>query len=391
MNNIIIELDWANNDDLDKNLEMENKYKIETFEKMNLKINLLRGIYAHGFNEPSNIQKESIKAIIEEKGNLIIQAQSGTGKTGSFIISALQILNENNNTQIIIITPTRELAKQHYENILSISQYMNISVLLLIGGDFSDYRNSLNSNIIIGTPGKILKSIEIKKIDLTNLKLCVLDEADHLYDEIFSEQMTNIFKNIKCKYVLYSATYSDNFLEYMNKIYNNPYKILIDKCKINLSSIEQTYIDIKNEKIKINELINLYKYNKINCQTLIFFNTTLKIKKIKEEFKKENIEAEEIHSKMEQQQREKILQQFKNGKIKILLSSDLLNRGIDIQNLSLIINYDIPLNKETYIHRIGRCGRFLKSGKIINLVLKQDYKNFDSILKYYNISIKNFT
>lgn len=384
-------MDWSNDEDdkiphIDLVLE-EDKYKKEKFEDMNLKKNLLRGIYNHGFDTPSLIQQKAICALINEQNNIIIQSQSGTGKSGVFLISALQLIDEDiRYPQVLIITPTRELAIQHYKNILSLSEFMNVKTLLVIGEDKTEFTNA---HCVIGTLGKLIYAMTTNKINFNSLKLCILDEADNLMNNNFNNQMSVVYSKIKTKYCLFSATYTLSDQEFIKKQFGNTFNILLNTSQINLQAIKQYRISLNNELDKLNCLKYLLKDYLSNKKVIVFFNTNKKINGVKEDLINVNIDSVEINSNLTQIERNNILERFRNNKIKFLLSSDLLNRGIDIQGLEVIINYDIPNNYEAYIHRIGRCGRFYKSGIVYNLISSNEaLTTLQKISEFYNINIE---
>ena len=358
-----------------------------SFDNMQLQENLLRGIYSYGFEKPSNIQSKSINLLKSGK-DLIAQSQSGTGKTGAFVIGCLSKINEDNkNIQIIILSPTRELAIQIFNVSKDISQYMNIKSQLLIGGlskNLNTIKNDLqDTQLVIGTPGKIYDLINRKILNINNLETIILDEADEMLSKDFKEQIFDILKyiNNKIQIVLYSATLSKEIIDITENILDNPEKILIANEELTLEGIKQYYINTIYDKFKVDALIDIYSSLSIN-QTIIYVNTINRALQLQNKLKFEGLISSLIHSKLSQDERNSILNNFRNGSSRILLSTDIISRGIDIQSVSIIINYDIPNYKETYIHRIGRSGRYGRKGYAINFCCNNDINYSTSIEEF---------
>lgn len=365
----------------------------ETFDDMNLNDNLLRGIYSHGFEKPSNIQKKSINILSSGK-DLIAQSQSGTGKTGAFVIGCLNKINEDNkNLQILILSPTRELSIQINNVVNSISQYQKIKSLLLIGGSVKSLsqirKDILETQLIIGTPGKIYDLINRKIIDIKNLETIVLDEADEMLSKDFKEQIFEILKfiNNKIQIALYSATLSKDILEITENILDNPEQILVTKDELTLEGIRQFFIYLPSDRDKMSTLIDIYSSLPIN-QTIIYVNTINRALQLRNKLKMEGLESSLLHSKLQQSERNDVLDSFRSGSSRILLSTDIISRGIDIQSVSVIINFDIPNYKETYIHRIGRSGRYGRKGFAINFCSNYDINKMKAIEEFYSTSIE---
>tara|TARA_B100001094_G_scaffold331897_1_gene401822 strand:+ start:1249 stop:2394 length:1146 start_codon:yes stop_codon:yes gene_type:complete len=366
-----------------------------TFDEMGLNDNLLRGIFSYGFEYPSNIQKKSIKLLNSGK-DLIAQSQSGTGKTGAFVIGSLNKINENNkNIQIIILSPTRELATQIYNVATSLSQYMNIKTTLLIGGNQLSLDNTKkelkDTQLIIGTPGKIYDLINRNILNINKLDTLILDEADEMLSKDFKEQIFNILKfvNNKIQVVLYSATLSKDILDTVDNILDDPIKILIQNEELTLQGIRQFYINTVYDKYKVDALIDIYSSLSIN-QTIIYVNTINRAMQLENKLKYQGLSSNILHSKLNQSERNDILSNFRSGSSRILISTDIIARGIDIQSVSIIINYDIPNYKETYIHRIGRSGRYGRKGYAINFCCNNDINKLKIIEEFYSTSIEEF-
>ena len=392
-----------NNDIMTKNIQ-ENKYELkvyDNFEKMNLKKNLLRGIYARGFETPSPIQSKAIKPIIDGK-DLIAQSQSGTGKTGSFTIGILETIDlKTNYCQCIILAPTRELAIQINDEISSISKFLlndtkkkyKIVSMCMVGGtsikqNISDIYD-LKPCIIVGTPGRIYDMIKRKVLITENVKNIIIDEADEMLSQGFNEQMCKIFNHIPrdVQISLFSATLPNEIIKMTDKFMREPVKILLDRDLLTLEGIKQYYVILDNEDQKNETIIDIYDNMEV-AQSVIFCNTKKKVEVLSSNLSFNKFTVSCIYSSIDKKEREKVMKDFTNGTTRILITTDLLSRGIDVQHVNLVINYDIPVDKETYLHRIGRSGRYGRKGIAINLITKNDFYAIQAIEAYYNTVIE---
>lgn len=351
---------------------------------------LLRGIYSYGFEKPSNIQSRSIP-IIQSGKDILAQSQSGTGKTGAFSIGCLSNIEQNNKLQHLIIAPTHELAMQIKEVITSLSKYMNIRIELIIGKTtISDSIESLNNNpnIVIGTPGRILDMINRKHLFTSDLRSLILDEADEILSFGFIDAIYNIIRYLptECQVCLFSATIPSEIITMSNKFLDNPEQILIKKEDVSLQGIKQFFINVANYDWKLDTILDLYSKISIN-QCIIYINKKNTLYQLYNKLKEENLPVSYISSDLNSSERKDTLNNFRNGTYRILLSTDLLSRGIDIQQLSLVINFDLPSEKETYIHRIGRSGRYGRKGLAINLIDQNEVRQMKEIESYYKITI----
>ena len=364
---------------------------IGSFDDLKLKDELLRGIYSYGFESPSRIQYLSIPKFLSGK-DLVAQAQSGTGKTGAFTISVLNKIDpEVNKTQALILSPTHELTSQITDVLLELNKYTKYSIEKLIGGmTTNDCRQILLSDpqIIVGTPGKILDLINRKYLFTDSINSFVLDEADEMLSYGFQESISTIisFLSRECQICLYSATIPDEILELTNKFMNNPERILVKNDELTLDGIKQFYINSKNSDWKVDIIKDLYEMINIG-QCLIYINSKERLNQVYNELFKNNFPVNSISGDKTIQERRKIMDDFKRGEIRTLLSTDLLSRGIDIQQLSVVINYDLPVEKEVYIHRIGRSGRYGRKGVAINLITDKDYGKLNELKTHYNTKI----
>ncbi len=371
--------------------------EIENWDDLpNIKEELLRGIYSYGFESPSPIQKKAILPIFN-KNDVIAQAQSGTGKTGCFAIGILNMIDPSlNNTQALVITPTRELSFQIKKVIDSIGVMIkNLKTHVLVGGqnidnDISNLKK--NPDIIVGCPGRIYDMLTRKKFLANNLKILVLDEADEMLSYGFKEQIHNIFQYLPndIQLAFFSATIPPMVETLIEKVMRNPIKILVKAEQLTLEGIEQYYVALDDEDSKYEALKDLYQLYSVS-QCIIFCNSVKRVELLYKNMTDENFPVSQIHSNMNKEDRTKNYNNFINGKSRVLISSDVTSRGIDIQQVSIIINYDIPNCKHNYLHRIGRSGRWGRKGMGINFVTKKNIKNMKEIESFYNTEIKELT
>jgi superfamily II DNA/RNA helicase len=373
---------------------------ITTFEDAQLKENLLRGIYSYGWERPSYIQQQGIPAILTGR-DVIMQAQSGMGKTGTFSISLLQHINEEQaEIQGIIILPTRELADQVFEVIRALGDYLKLNFIKCVGK--THVKDKLiyadRATILVGTPGKIcaVLSRQLIKSQPFNLHLLVIDEFDKTLEEDFIPTIKEIFGyiNTNTQVVLSSATVNDDVLDIAGHFMRDPIIIKIKEEDITLDGIQQFYINCEKEEWKFETIMDLYK-TLIIAQSIIFVNSKRKCDFLEDMFRERDFTIKSIHGGMEQEERDIIMKEFRSGTVRILLSTDLTARGIDVPGISLVINYDLPTDKAQYIHRIGRTGRYGKKGSAINLIGNHyDTKLLRAIEDFYSTAIhelpKNF-
>ena len=363
-----------------------------SFEDLDLNDELLRGIYSYGFEKPSKIQYISIPLIKSGK-DVIAQSQSGTGKTGAFSIGILNNIDTTiKKTQYIVLTPTHELAKQIYSVIENLSARMDITICKVIG------KTSINESImelkrdpqiIVATPGRLFDMISKRHIFTDNIKTLVLDEADEMLSGGFMEILYDIIKCMpkKCQICLFSATMPKEILDLTNNFMDNPERLLVNKEELTLEGIKQFYIDLKQYNWKFDVLYDIYETINIT-QSIIYVNSKNILNNLYDRLSRDEYPVSYIHGDMQTVEREKNLNDFKNGITRIMLSTDLLSRGIDIQQLSLVINFDLPRNKETYIHRIGRSGRYGRKGTAINFITSEDVEHMKEIENFYNTKIE---
>jgi len=363
-----------------------------TFDDLKLNDNLLRGIYSHGFENPSPIQGKAIPHMNDKK-DLVAQAQSGTGKTGAFCIGVLNNIDpESKTTQALIINPTHELANQNLSVMKDLSSFMDLSVLSVVGGtNVRKCQEDLNKQpqIIVGTPGRLLDMIQKRYLITEHIKILIFDEADEILSFGFKESIYGIIQFIPkaTQICIFSATIPDEVLDLTDKFMNKPEKILVNKDKLTLDGILQFYINVKVNDWKFDVLTDIYETINVS-QCIIYINSKNKLMEVNDKLKERGFPVECIHGELSGDLRKHIMEDFKSGKLRILLSTDLLSRGIDIQQLSLVINFDLPREKETYIHRIGRSGRYGRKGVSINFVTDRDLEYLNEIKTFYDTKIE---
>eukprot|EP01083_Nonionella_stella_P086484 240309_1 len=365
---------------------------VDSFEEMGLSKDILRGIYSYGWEKPSKIQQRAIIPVI--KGHdTIAQAQSGTGKTGTFSIATLEKININKNIcQILILSPVRELARQTHKVICSLGIYMKgLKCHMCIGG--TSVRDDIKAieggvHIIVGTPGRVNSMINKNVLKLNNLQLFILDEADEMLSRGFKEQIYECFQYLPndVQVALYSATMPMDVLEITSKFMRNPIRILVKKEELTLDGIKQYYVAVEKEDYKLGTLFDLYENLNI-IQAIIFVNTRRKSQWLCDKMTQNDFTVSCIHGEQTPNERGIVMREFRSGTSRVLISTDLLARGIDVNTVSLVINYDLPKDKENYIHRIGRGGRYGKKGCAINFVPDDEADQLRELEKFYDTII----
>lgn len=363
-----------------------------TFDSLNLKEDLLRGIYAYGYERPSAIQQRAIDPIVSGR-DVIAQAQSGTGKTATFSIGILQKIDTNTReAQALVLSPTRELAVQTQNVILALGDYMNIQAHACIGGTKigEDVKKlDYGQHIIVGTPGRVFDMIKRQNLRTSLIKMLVLDEADEMLSRGFKEQIYDIYRYLptNTQIVLVSATLPAEVLQITQKFMVEPIKVLVRRDELTLEGIRQFFINVEQEEWKFDTLCDLYDSLTIT-QAVIFCNTKRKVDWLTEKMRQANFTVSAMHGEMPQKERDAIMTEFRQGHSRVLITTDVWARGIDVQQVSLVINYDLPINRENYLHRIGRSGRFGRKGVAINFTTEDDVKILRDIEQYYSTQIE---
>ena len=364
---------------------------IESFEELNLKENLLRGIYAYSYEKPSAIQQRAIAPILTGR-DVIAQAQSGTGKTATFSIGILQKLDMNvRDTQALVLAPTRELAVQIQGVMLALGDYLNVQVHACIGGTKvgEDVKKlDYGQHVVSGTPGRVFDMIKRGNLRTKNVKMLVLDEADEMLSRGFKEQIYDIYRYLppSTQIVVVSATLPQEVVEVTSKFMTDPIRILVKRDELTLEGIKQFFVNVEREDWKFDTLCDLYDTLTIT-QAVIFCNTKRKVDWLAEKMREANFTVSAMHGEMPQKERDAIMGEFRKGASRVLITTDVWARGIDVQQVSLVINYDLPMNRENYLHRIGRSGRFGRKGVAINFTTEEDVKILRDIEQYYATQI----
>jgi len=364
-----------------------------SFEAMGLKDSLLRGIYAYGFERPSAIQQRAILPILKGR-DVIAQSQSGTGKTTIFCIAILQLLNNRSrDTQALLLSPTRELAQQSARVLSAFASHTQpaVSCATLIGGkSIGDDLKALQSGtqVVSGTPGRVCDMIGRGALSTKRIKLMVLDEADEMLSKGFKEQIYDIYRHLPphTQIVLISATLPPDVLSLTQQFMTEPVRILVKRDELTLEGIKQFFISVEKEDWKFDTLCDLYDILTIT-QCVIFVNKKTKVDWLVEKMRAAHFTVSAMHGDMAQTEREKVMNDFRSGVSRVLISTDVWGRGLDVQQVSLVICYDLPVNRESYIHRIGRSGRFGRKGVAINFVTEEDVSVLRDIEQYYGTQI----
>lgn len=365
---------------------------VDNFDNMKLREELLRGIYAYGFEKPSAIQQRAIVPLLRGY-DCIAQAQSGTGKTATFAIGVLQNIDTSiRDCQALILAPTRELAQQIQKVVIALGDYMSAQCHACIGGtnvreDIK--RLEMGTHIVVGTPGRVFDMINRRALRTENMRMFVLDEADEMLSRGFKDQIHDVFKSLppKIQVGLFSATMPADVLEITQRFMREPVRILVKRDELTLEGIKQFYIAVEREEWKLDTLCDLYETITIT-QAIIYCNTRRKVDWLTQKMQARDFTVSAMHGDMDQKERELIMREFRSGSSRVLITTDLLARGIDVQQVSLVINYDLPTNKENYLHRIGRSGRFGRKGVAINFLCNDDVRILREIEQFYNTQIE---
>ena len=364
----------------------------ESFDDMGLNDTLIRGIYSYGFEQPSRIQQLAIVPM-SQRTDILAQSQSGTGKTGAFTIGALSTVDASLKApQVLVICPTRELSQQTERVAQSIGSYMGLKVLSATGGnqiraDVSALKSG--AQFIVGTPGRIFDLICRGELVVDHIRYVILDEADQMLEELFAEQIRAILNSkfsSNTRLALFSATMPQNVLDIAENYLNTPVRILLPPDEVTLEGIKQYYVQLDREDWKLPVLLDLYQQITVN-QALIYVNKRQKAEWLAKQLSSHGFTLEYIHGEMEVAERKKRMEDFRSGMTRVLISTDLLARGIDVQQVSLVINYEMPIQRENYVHRIGRSGRYGKKGSAINLICGDEMNAVKEIESHYSTTI----
>mmetsp|Transcript_167952 Transcript_167952/g.297517 ORF Transcript_167952/g.297517 Transcript_167952/m.297517 type:complete len:394 (+) Transcript_167952:129-1310(+) len=365
---------------------------LDSFDDLDLQEELLRGIYSYGFEKPSAIQQRAIRPMMDGR-DTIGQAQSGTGKTATFVIGSLQQIDFSlKKCQCLMLAPTRELAAQNAKVVLALGDYLKVKCHVCIGGTSVQKDIELlreGQQVVVGTPGRVLDMVSKRHLKIEDLRTFVLDEADEMLSLGFKDQIYDIFQTLPSdvQVCLFSATMPPDILDMTKKFMRDTVQILVKKDELTLEGIKQFYVGIEKEEWKLETLCDLYETFTIT-QAIIYCNKRRKVDFLAHEMTKRDFTVSIMHADLDQEERELVMREFRSGSSRVLISTDLLARGIDVQQVSLVINYDLPHNMENYLHRIGRSGRFGRKGVAINFVTSSDVNTMRDIERYYHTQIE---
>jgi translation initiation factor 4A len=364
----------------------------ETFDSMDLPEAILRGVYGYGFEKPSAIQQKGIVPIKEGR-DILAQAQSGTGKTGTFTLGSLCRIDPALKTvQVLVLVPVRELAQQIETVASALSAHMKINVYSATGG--TPLREDVRAiekgcQFLIGTPGRIFDLMNRNVLSTKDIRVLILDEADQMLEDRFKEQVMCILQKgfpKETQVALFSATMHEDVVDVANQILRNPVRILVNPEAVPLDGIKQYCVPLEREDWKYDVLCDLYQQLTIS-QALIYCNKRQRAEWLAEKMIAQGFPLSFIHGEMDVEERKRRMNDFRKGTVRVLISTDLLARGIDVQQVSLVINYELPSQKENYIHRIGRAGRFGRKGVTINLISPEESRAREEIEAHFGITM----
>lgn len=350
---------------------------------------LLEGIEASGYSDATPVQEQVMPLVLAGK-DVIASAQTGTGKTAAFLLPLINNilsapLNHNSITALVIV-PTRELAVQIAQHMEGLSYFTSVSSIAVYGGGdgnaFIQEKKALSAgaDVVICTPGKMIAHINMGYVKFQGLKYLILDEADRMLDMGFYDDIMRIISALppKRQNLLFSATMPHKIREMARKILHHPAEINISISKPNEKIIQLAYVVYDTQKIPlVKHILHLKTFSSV----LIFCSSKLSVKQLTRELKRTKLAVDEIHSDLEQDKREEVLMHFKSGRINVLVATDILSRGIDIDNIGLVINYDVPHDGEDYVHRIGRTARAAAEGTAITFISVKEQRKFAAIEK----------
>ncbi len=363
------------------------------FKDLNLEENLMEGLDAMGFKEATPVQQQAIPIILENK-DLLACAQTGTGKTAAFILPILHKITREKTSGIntLVIVPTRELAMQIDQQIEGLGYFVSVSSMAVFGGgdgiSWEAQKKSLvtGADIVVATPGRLIAMLSMGNIDFSGLKHLVLDEADRMLDMGFFDDIMKVISYLpkERQTLLFSATMPPKIETLANKILNNPVKFNLSLSKPAAGISQQAYVVYNRQKDDL--LLHLLE-NKDFDSVLIFASTRVKVKQLGDMLKSRKLDVKAFHSELEQDVRGAILRDFKNRQLRVIVATDVLARGIDVDNISLVINYDAPGDPEDYVHRVGRTARAAKTGVAITFIGEEEQRKFAGVERLIDASV----
>ncbi|WP_460292631.1 DEAD/DEAH box helicase [Clostridium tertium] len=365
--------------------------KIDKFENMNLSEEILKALKNLGFEKPSEVQQEVIPYILDKK-DLVVKSQTGSGKTASFGIPLCELVNvEENKVKALILVPTRELAIQVKEDISNIGRLKKVRCAAIFGKQpFNEQIRELKQrvHIVCGTPGRVIDHIERGNLNTNDIDFVIIDEADKMLNMGFIDQIRDVLDKLpqSKNTALFSATIPKEIEGLYSNYMNNPAVLNIKSKVFNRDKISEKYLNVDREEKFKYLLKSLYAFT--NESAIIFCNTKDSVRNLSSLLKKEKISVKELHGDMDQKDRLATMENFKNKEFKVLVATDVAARGIHINHITNVFNYEVPMEKESYVHRIGRSGRGDKKGLAISLVSKGERRFLNEIEEYINYSIE---
>ena len=365
------------------------------FSELNLEDSVLDALDAMNFRECTPVQEKTIPFILEGK-DLIGVAQTGTGKTAAYLLPVINQLSKGgypaDAINCVIMSPTRELAQQIDQQMEGFSYFMPISSVAIYGGNdgvrFEQEKKglTLGADVVIATPGRLLSHLSLGYVDLSKVSFFILDEADRMLDMGFSDDIMQIVKYLpkERQTIMFSATMPTKIQQFAQSILNNPEEVKLAVSKPAEKIIQAAYVCYETQKLGIVE--SLFKYQAPE-RVIIFASSKLKVKEVTKSLKRLKLNVGEMHSDLEQCQRDAIMHEFRNGRINILVATDIVARGIDIDDIRLVINYDVPHDSEDYVHRIGRTARANNDGCAITFVSETEQTKFKQIENFLGTDI----
>ena len=362
-------------------------YSVKSFEELGLSPELLKGLYAMKFNKPSKIQEKALPLLLSNPPrNMIGQSQSGTGKTAAFSLTMLSRVDPNiNMPQCVCLSPTRELARQTLEVITTMGKFTNITTQLVVPNAYQR-GSSVNAQVLVGTPGTVTDLMRRKQLNLSKMKVFVLDEADNMLEaQGLGDQAIRVKKALPrgVQLVLFSATFPTEVREYAERLVPNANSLELKQEELNVDGIKQLYMDCRSEQHKFEVLCELYGLLTIGS-SIIFVERKETADVLYGKMKKEGHTVSILHGGLDNEDRDRLIDDFREGRSKVLITTNVLARGIDIASVSMVVNYDMPTDKygkpdpSTYLHRIGRTGRFGRVGVSISFI--HDRRSYDILM-----------
>lgn len=370
--------------------ETETKPPSFQWEDLDLHPALLRGIFAHGFEKPSAIQSSSLPPLLQGR-DVLAQCGSGLGKTTCFSIGALARADPAlAKTQVLILVPTHELAHQIAGVMGSLSSAIpGMRIQTAVGGAATWSRDAPPAQVVVGCPGRVYDMIRRRQMRPDTLRLLVLDEADEMLSSGFKEQVQDICQYVapETQFALFSATLPDHILDITEKLLRDPVRLCVQAEKLTLEGIKQYFVALDDDRQKAATVKDLYKHLNV-AQCIIYANSVNRVMDLYEDMLRDNFPVACLHSNMDRAERERVFKEFRTGASRVLISSNVTARGIDVQQVSVVINFDLPRDVHTYLHRIGRSGRWGRKGTAINFITRRDVPKLREIEAWYNTSVE---